>query len=469
MELTITAKLVDESNVALASTRVYVYAYTADAKLVSIASGLTGADGVATLVTSHAMVQDVQPRMMLRYYDKSASAYRYLTDQVQSYSATTADFGTLIVKSTAAMKVATTTFFAINAAMQDFSATNADSEKLALRGQVDTLNTSIIQLTRDKTSLESRITALSGEKTTLQNQVSTLTTTRNSLQTDVNALTAEKSTLQARLDTAGADLRRLQTLLDSAATEKEGMQTQIGTLETDVSAKATQIRSLSASLARVRSEKTTLTDQLNQALADKADALARLRAEADQALGEKAAEVARLNAQIEEHEKAAGAETNLRDLVLNTASQLETARAGVKQLGKNYRLGNISMKLKVAPGPTGAGFSFLKKDEVNEANAGALSEISIDFAADDDKQAGATQKFPAPRLLGYTETMARRKVAPFGLNLDVAYQVVPDGDEGEGMVGRVLRQIPDAGNGELDVGSTITVFIGKAVTAAEVK
>ncbi|MCB1735345.1 MAG: hypothetical protein H6981_10775 [Gammaproteobacteria bacterium] len=467
MELTITATLVDESNAPLASTRVYAYAYTSDAKLTLIATGLTDANGTASLTTSHAMVQDVQPRMLLRCYDKRAPAYRYLTDQVQSYSATTADFGTLTVRSTATVKVATTSFYAINASMMSLSASALDSEKTALRGEVETLNTSLSRLTADKSDLQTQVTNLSKDNSTLQGQIATLTTTKRSLEGNVRTLTSEKATLQASVDSLGTTASRLQTQLGTAVSERDGLRTQVGTLEQDITDKAGQIRSLTASLARARSDKTTLTEQLSAALTDKTDSLARLQTQHEAVVAQKQQEIERLSTQVEEFEKAAGAETNLRDLVLNTASQLETARAGVKQLGKNYRLGNISMKLKVAPGPTGSGFSFLKKDEVNEANAGALSEISIDFPSEDDKQAAERQRLPAPRLIGYTETMARRKVQPFGLNLDVAYQVVPDGDAGEGMVGRVLRQIPDAGNGELESGSTITVFIGKAVSAAE--
>ncbi|MCB1738327.1 MAG: PASTA domain-containing protein [Gammaproteobacteria bacterium] len=467
MELNITATLVDEKSAPLVSTRVYVYAYTSAAKLTLIATGLTDEKGVASLTTSHELVQDVQPRLLLRCYDKSAAAYRYLTDQVQSYTATTAAFGTLTVKSTATVKVSATSFYAVNASMMSLSAAALDVEKTALRGEVDTLNSSVSRLTADKSDLERQVSSLSADKSTLAAQVSSLTTSKRSLETSVRTLNSEKVALQASVDSLGQSAGRLQTQLGAAVSERDALKTQVGTLEQDVTDKASQLRSLTASLARARSDKSTLTEQLNQALTEKADSLARLQTQHDELLTRKQQEIARLGAQVEEYEKAAGAETNLRDLVLNTASQLETARAGVKQLGKNYRLGNISMKLKVAPGPTGSGFSFLKKDEVNAANAGALSEISIDFPSEDDKQAAAPQRVPAPRLIGYTETMAQRKLQPYGLNLDVAYQVVPDGDAGEGMVGRVLRQIPEAGNGELEAGSTITVFIGKAVSAAE--
>lgn len=407
MELTITAKLVDESGKAMVNALVYVYAYTAKAAMTRIAYGRTDASGNLNVNTSHELVQTVQPRMMLRYYDAAKRSWRNLTNQVQSYTAASANFGVLSVRSAVAVKISSTGFYAVNSTLQSFASKSTDGEKTRLLGEVGSLTDDVDRLGREKTGLQSQVTELNRSKSSLEQRVTTL--------------------------------------------------------ESSVAGKTTQIRSLSASLSRANTDKTALSHRLEQAVADKNSALESLRAEHAKQLDDKQKEVARLSAQVEEYEKASGAETNLHDLVLNTASQLETARTGIQRQGRHYRLGNISMKLKVTPGPTGAGFSFPAKDAIDEATTQALSEIAIDFPAEEETGAAQRQAVPAPRLIGYTEVVARRKTQPYGLDLDVAYQLVPDDESGAAMVGRVIRQLPEAGSGALEPGAVITVFIGKAI------
>ncbi len=162
--------------------------------------------------------------------------------------------------------------------------------------------------------------------------------------------------------------------------------------------------------------------------------------------------------QLAEHAKAQSG-TTLAEFIQQSNAEVMQARRQLEETGSAYRLGKVSMALKFRPGPGGTGMNFPQPDE--EALAGELSTIELDLTQLEKAKPVSAEPPKVPELSGYSEVVARRKLAAAGV-VDVTryYRAVtPMSDE----VDRVVDQIPRPGL-DLAEGVAVTIIVGKAST-----
>lgn len=137
----------------------------------------------------------------------------------------------------------------------------------------------------------------------------------------------------------------------------------------------------------------------------------------------------------------------------STSSGLKTVNTAM--LSSGYRLGNISLQLKVLP--SAEGLLLPKADEITKLGSQGLSTLNVDLKAGGGPGT-ATKAEPllVPSVTGFTESFARRKLGASNLQVATTWQLVDKEED----VGRVVLQRPVAGT-QVKPRDTIIIAIGK--------
>lgn len=167
-----------------------------------------------------------------------------------------------------------------------------------------------------------------------------------------------------------------------------------------------------------------------------------------------------LEATVHQQEQKAGA-ISLATLIRNTNREIEAARAELASRGGAYRLGRVTMELRMLPGPSGSGAIFPSAEAMDRLSGDQLSKLQLDFESDRPAEAPEPAKAIVPNVLGQTETLARRRVAEAGLLLETDAQAVPAAGGERDLVGRVVNQLPPPGE-QAALNTTVHIFIGQA-------
>ncbi len=149
--------------------------------------------------------------------------------------------------------------------------------------------------------------------------------------------------------------------------------------------------------------------------------------------------------------------TSISDLVSSAGAQLASAQTTLAASGSGFRLANVSMSLKVVPESANA-LSFPSADDLPKYSGSLLSVVDLEFHPT-ETAAPLTPQTTIPSVIGYTESLARRKLAEVGLDVDVVRQAVPEADR-ERRAGRVLTQQPAAG-AAIEAGGTVVLTIAE--------
>jgi hypothetical protein len=192
------------------------------------------------------------------------------------------------------------------------------------------------------------------------------------------------------------------------------------------------------------------TEELN---ADKALALA---AQAEQHAEALAAEAAKVSALLQQ--LAAGDdphESSIEDLAQTAASQLQRVRQTLQDGQSGLRLGKVALQLKVMAGRTGGSVALPQTRQIEKVGAGALGSLDLAFIPETAAPAARPQ-LTAPRVLGYTEALARRKLAERRLGVELVYRLVTSAAEH----GRVVLQRPEPA-APVAEGAVVLIAIGR--------
>ena len=149
--------------------------------------------------------------------------------------------------------------------------------------------------------------------------------------------------------------------------------------------------------------------------------------------------------------------TSISDLVSSAGAQLASAQTTLAASGSGFRLANVSMSLKVVPESANA-LSFPSADDLPKYSGSLLSVVDLSFHPTVTAAPAAPQT-TIPSVVGYTESLARRKLAEVGLDVDIVRQAVAEADR-ERRAGRVLTQQPAAG-GTIEAGGTVVLTIAE--------
>jgi hypothetical protein len=139
--------------------------------------------------------------------------------------------------------------------------------------------------------------------------------------------------------------------------------------------------------------------------------------------------------------------------VQTTADQIKSVQSQLQSNLDGIQLGKVSLQLKVMTGSSASSVGLPRTRDIEKVGANALSQLQFDFHPAPKERAAPAES--APNVLGYTELVARRKLAEHKLTAEVFYQLVLDDEQH----GRVLSQTPAAG-AALTSGSII-IAIGR--------
>jgi hypothetical protein len=259
-------------------------------------------------------------------------------------------------------------------------------------------------------------------------------------------------TLITRLPTGDSELDRLRAEL---TLEKE---TALSALKHQLTAEWSA--ALAAQSQQLLADKASaLAVQSEQLAADQAAALAaqseQLAADKAAALAIKDEEIAALKHQLVTLASDAPPESTIEDLAQSAATQIQRVQKTLRDDQAGLTLGKVSLNLRVLPGTTGGRVALPQTRDIQKVGAAALGSLDLAFSSD----AGAVRQrtgLTAPRLLGYTEALARRKLAERGLGVEIVSQLVSTAGEH----GRVVLQRPQP-NTPITEGSVILIAIGR--------
>lgn len=183
------------------------------------------------------------------------------------------------------------------------------------------------------------------------------------------------------------------------------------------------------------------------------------------------AEITKDNAKLltekEELVKGGGARTTLQDFVQNANDSIKRARAELRRQRSSYSLERVSLEVRMLPGPAGEGMFFPQQEDLvggenreGKLDPNHLSLLSLEFAANEPPEKPEIPPLSVPSVVGYTELMARRKLAEAGFQVARDFQAVIQKANEPIQADRVVDQLPRAGE-KWPPGGVVTIFIGR--------
>ena len=264
----------------------------------------------------------------------------------------------------------------------------------------------------------------------LQKQIATLDTQRQ-----VQAATIQEKEQQITALNSQIEQLKLQApLVQQLEAQRSSLQMQVSTLSKESQVARAQVNTLQTQLAAQQARVAELGKL--------ADANALLQKELDALKAGKAAQV------------------SLGAMISDTSKQLEQVQQRLKEEGRSFRLGKISMDLKVLPTGAGTDLTFLRPEEMGTVSAEQLSAIKVDFNPTSVPAAAEARQKAVPNVIGYTLVMARRKLAEGGFAVDISYEAVKPDPQRPNPAGRVVSQWPKPDE-KVAPGSRVSIAIGK--------
>lgn len=251
----------------------------------------------------------------------------------------------------------------------------------------------------------------------------------------------------------------LAALVGDLNRELKELRGQRAKLREDLAAQQRQTSALDGQLKTLSQREVELKGRV-QALEKQNERIAVLEAD----LAARAADLARVSAQLKALSEKYGAQTSLEELIRRANDEVTRARSALSAQGGAYQLGRVTLDLKMLPGPGGVGLSFPSADQLASLGDGQLSSLSVDFTSRDQAERAEAGAARIPDVGGYTEVVARRKLAEAGYLVETCYQAVPPDTTALSRVNRVVNQLPAAGS-ELPPASNVIIFVGKSSQA----
>lgn len=238
-----------------------------------------------------------------------------------------------------------------------------------------------------------------------------------------------------------AALTALRNSEASLKASKINLEKQNKALNTDLSAKNLQIKQLNlklTTLPTLQKDKARLSNDLK-------------------VVNRELLEVKNLNKALtlknESLQQANKGSSKLETVVASVGSELTNAHKVMAHSG--FKLGRVSMEMKVIPAANGTSLFLPKQEELSE-KSGSLSTLYLDFDPP-AKEGGAIDFAEVPEVVNASETAAKRKLQEHQLTSSVRYRAV----NSEVEAGRVLSQSPEAGAEDIPIGSVVEITVGE--------
>jgi hypothetical protein len=171
--------------------------------------------------------------------------------------------------------------------------------------------------------------------------------------------------------------------------------------------------------------------------------------------------VTELKDQVNELDKA----VEIVSVLQSVGSQVGAAAETLTGANLGMRLGDVSIHLKGISTGDGTKFDFPTKSQLRHVAGAEMSTIDIALHPKGPASPGTSPSSnpKVPKLLGYTELLARRKLTALGFAVEVSHRAVSPASSGPSPFGRVVGQSP-APNAALDPGGVVEILIGMPIT-----
>lgn len=305
------------------------------------------------------------------------------------------------------------------------------------------LKTTIAILTQELKACQDRGSLLKEEHLELENTIANLTQKLKECRSKSGDWEIVRGELESTIATLTKELQACQDR--SGILEKEKTE-----LETTITILNQNLNNCHDQRDRLEGEKTELAktvEILNQNLTDCKTKTSRLEEE-------KATVESKLKEAVAHQTDENPNKISARAVYTGIANELKEAQTALE--GTNFRLGNVKLSLKalVNKSPTGISYELLDKEVAKELPENAISTVEMDVIMDEPIAANNSSQLP--NLVGYTETVVRKRLNAMGLKLKPVYSKgVPNV-----ALGQSYKQQPDIDTA-ISTGQVVTVFFAK--------
>ncbi|MCP4661615.1 MAG: PASTA domain-containing protein, partial [bacterium] len=229
---------------------------------------------------------------------------------------------------------------------------------------------------------------------------------------------------------------------------------QIENLESRVAARTEELRKAIQEQQYRTARKAELATQLAEGDALWEEERADLQATLEGEIADRKAQLEALDAAQREADLEV-VDALLDDVVEDAHTRIGQARTVLGQRDGHFGLNRVGMNLRYVAGAGGRGALFPARDAAVDAKR--IAGLRLDFTPGKTAAPAAVAQRRVPRVVGYTEAVAQRKLKQAGYLPEVHAQAVSPGDR----VGRVVSQFP-AADTEAPARTAVRVFLGKA-------
>ena len=247
------------------------------------------------------------------------------------------------------------------------------------------------------------------------------------------------STATSELSLSGARVTEIEisdvsidkTKLTELETTNKALNLQITSLKTSNTSLSQQLASKETELNNIQVERDTAVSEissLQKSLTDKDKKIAELQAD--------------LDAQSPK-------DTLINKVFENTGNQLEQAQVSLSSQNSKFRLGRVSMEMKVVPGQSGNSIRLADPELIKDIGSDSLSTLTLEFESDDVSNSSSKNdqpKISVPDTSNATRTHAERIIKQQGLIPVWRVENIVEADQSQRRHGRVIHQSPSGGS-----------------------
>lgn len=340
--------------------------------------------------------------------------------------------------------------------------TNSSSNTDELIAQIEALN-NIIR------SLEDEQNILVEEKENLEQTIVYLTEQNEALQLSVNEGETDNTETENVIETLQSEKQALNEQLQEVIEQKAALEITFNENNSTIESLQSQLEDNNQAIESLNAEKIVLENTIAQEVAIVNNQIAEINTYKNKELQQQntietlEGEKETLKNQMDQlsettiDKEYVPKSVSANKLYTDVIDEIQIAKENTAAAG--FKLSNISINLKTVAEQDDQGLRFQVIDINNASsiNGAAISDIKIDIA--EDITSTTTGDLVVPKLIGLTETAARKYLERFNLRLDPVYQFI-NTESSSISEGQAFRQSPEPGE-VTPPDATITVIFAK--------
>jgi predicted nucleic acid-binding Zn-ribbon protein len=310
-------------------------------------------------------------------------------------------------------------------------------------------------------ALKARVNSLENDILHLNNEKQELLESQSELQQNLQNVTAENTDLRTDITQQSQTIQSLEEQLQAQSESNTDNSAIIQGLELE---KQTLQEEIDLHISEKTILETTITQQgqtINNQISE-INHYKNIETQQQNTIESLESEKQMLQTQIDELSQEASEEeyipksVSANKLYTDIIDEIQIAKENTASSG--FKLSNISLNLKTVAEKDAQGLRFQVIDinNASEINGAAISDIKIDIT---ESETPVVNELIVPKLIGLTETAARKYLEKFSLRLDPVYQLMNTTDSPI-IEGQAFKQSPEPGT-ITTPDTTITVIFAK--------